>query len=103
MATNHLTGDYDAVVQIAVPQINALLGTLHQNGGKPDARFKLLHSVRMKVGSRRPHPEVSGFGEWVAERRRAQPAVPVPDFRGDLIDGAPPGAAARLRDMLGAF
>ena len=28
---NPLTGDYEAVVQIAIRQINGLLGTLHQN------------------------------------------------------------------------
>ena len=32
---NPLTGDYEAVVQIAIRQINGLLGTLHQNGVDP--------------------------------------------------------------------
>src|SRR6187200_2973284 len=36
---NHLTGDFDAVVQISMRQINGLLATLHQMGAdiaRPD-------------------------------------------------------------------
>ena len=29
---NSLTGDYEAVLEIAIRQINGVLGTLHQNG-----------------------------------------------------------------------
>jgi hypothetical protein len=42
---NVLTGDYEAVLQIAIRQINGLLGTLHQNGATQDAALKLLHST----------------------------------------------------------
>jgi protein required for attachment to host cells len=34
---NALTGDYEAVLQIATRQINGVLGTLHQNEASEDA------------------------------------------------------------------
>ena len=42
---NALTGDYEAVLQIAIRQINGLLGTLHQNGATEDAALRLPHST----------------------------------------------------------
>ena len=50
MATNSLTGDFQAIFQIATLQLNALLATLHQNGATPDASLQLLHSVNVAVG-----------------------------------------------------
>ena len=46
---NSLTGDYEAVVQIAIRQINGLLATLHQNAND-DAPLKLLHSTSVRIG-----------------------------------------------------
>jgi hypothetical protein len=34
---NNLTGDYEAVLQISVRQINGILATMHQNRMNPDA------------------------------------------------------------------
>jgi hypothetical protein len=42
--TNALTGDYEAVFEIAIPQLNGLLGTLHQNRGIPGATPVTPHS-----------------------------------------------------------
>jgi hypothetical protein len=42
---NVLTGDYEAVLQIAIRQINGVLGTLHQNRAMQNAALELLHST----------------------------------------------------------
>ena len=47
---NVLTGDYEAVVQIATRQVDGLLGTLHQNAAIPDATPTLLTSVTVRIG-----------------------------------------------------
>ena len=46
---NNLTGDFEAVVQVSVRQINGMLATLHQNGASNDAPLKLLHSVAARL------------------------------------------------------
>jgi hypothetical protein len=103
MATNQLTGDYDAVVQIAIRQINGLLATLHS--APADEPLKLQHSVRVAVGGvRRPRPELDDFSDWVVGiRRESRSRLTAADFRGQLIGAAPPGAAARIVDTLMAF
>ncbi len=94
---NPLTGDFDAVVQFAVRQVNALLATLHQNGMGADTPLKLLHSERVRIGDRPDKPsEVGAFGDWVLTYGNARlegPKRPVQDL---LVDTAPPGASKRL-------
>jgi hypothetical protein len=64
--TNPLTGDYEAVVEIATRQIDGLLGTLHQNGLQDTASLALLHSTITRVGDPHPRPpDVTAFGDWV--------------------------------------
>ena len=104
MATNQLTGDFDAVVQIALRQINGLLATLHQNGANENAPLRLLHSVRLPVGvSRRPLPDLGGLGDWVVDLHASHPRIPSAAFQEQLVATAPPGAAARLTDALAAL
>ena len=56
--SNPLTGDCEAVVQIATRQLNGLLGALHQNADQ-DAALKLLHSTSARIGDPpRQDPEV---------------------------------------------
>jgi peroxiredoxin len=94
---NALTGDFDAVVQVAVRQINGLLATLHQNGLGSDTALKLLHSVRARVGDAgRRTPDVAAFGDWVLEYQRARPAGPRQPVRDLLVAASPPGAARRI-------
>ena len=93
---NHLTGDYEAVVQIAVRQINGLLATLHQNGTAEDAPLKLLHSVSTRVGDpRRRPPDVAVFGDWVLEYQKARSRGRMDSLRAELVGMAPPGASSR--------
>lgn len=101
---NPLTGDFDAVVQVAVRQINGLLATLHQNGARTTTALKLLHSVRARVGAVKRRPtEVGAFGEWALNFERARPAGPRGPLRAELTAGAPPGTARRLETAFTDF
>lgn len=91
---NALTGDYDAVLQVAVRQINGLLATLHQNGAHERAALKLLHSSSIRVGDPAPQePEVAEFHEWVRSFHQTQRQVRGPMVQGYLTQTAPPGVA----------
>jgi peroxiredoxin len=101
---NPLTGGYEAVVQIAVRQIDALLGTIHQNAATPDPVLKLLHSAAMRVGDpRRKFPDVGVFGEWLTEYQRAGPGRGLGAIRTQLIATTPPGAAKMLTDAFAKY
>jgi hypothetical protein len=101
---NALTGGYEAVVQIAVRQIDALLGTLHQNAAAPDSVLKLLYSTAMRIGDpRRKFPDVGVFGEWLTEYQRAGPGRGLDQIRTELIATTPPGAARMLTDAFAKF
>jgi peroxiredoxin len=119
---NPLTGDFEAVVQIAVRQINGLLATLHQNGLDSDPALqvpvrqingslatlhqnvlssgptlKLLHSVRARVGDAgRWAPDVAAFGDWVLEYQQARPAGPRSPIRDLLVAASPPGLTQKI-------
>jgi peroxiredoxin len=101
---NQLTGAFEAVVQIAVRQINGLLGTLHQNGAAGDAPLQLLHSVIARVGDPgRRLPDVVVFGDWVLEYQKARSRGIRDVVRGELVGMAPPGAAQKLADAFAAL
>ncbi len=101
---NPLTGDYEAVVQIAIRQINGLLGTMHQNAATPDAALKLLHSTTLRIGDRpRRPPDVDAFGNWLIQYQKAAPGRGLRDVRARLTAVAPPGAARMLSDALAGF
>jgi len=101
---NPLTGDFDAVVQVAVRQINGLLATLHQNGASTTPPLKLLHGVRARVGDvSRRDTEVAAFGDWALTFERARPAGPLGPLRAELVAGAPPGTARRLETAFATF
>jgi peroxiredoxin len=93
---NPLTGDFDAVVQISVRQINGLLATLHQNGANSNTILKLLHGARARIGVKVKPPDLTAFGDWIRhyqEARRSGPRQPIHDL---LVGSAPPGAAKRI-------
>jgi peroxiredoxin len=101
---NPLTGGYEGVVQISLRQLNAVLGTIHQNGALPNPVLKLLHSVAMRIGdSRRTLPDVGSFGDWLTEFQRTGSGRGLADIRAELSAGAPPGAAKVLSDALTRF
>lgn len=101
---NNLTGEYDAVVQVGVRQINGLLATLHQKGNDEDAPLQLLHSASLRVGDpRRRIPDVVDFGDWVLEYHRTHETLPPGDLPELLTTHAPPGAAGRMKDIFSRF
>lgn len=101
--SNPLTGDYTAVVQIAMRQLNGLLGTLHQNGGQ-DAALKLLHSATTRIGDPpRRHPEVGAFGDWAVAYQKAAPGHGMADVRSLVTATAPPGASTMFTDAFAGF
>jgi thiol-disulfide isomerase/thioredoxin len=101
--SNPLTGDCEAVVQIATRQLNGLLGALHQNADQ-DAPLKLLHSTSARIGDPpRREPEVGPFGEWVIAQQRAGSGLGLDDLRSQLTATAPPGTAKLLSEAFDEF
>jgi peroxiredoxin len=100
--SNNLTGDFEAVAQIAARQINGLLATLHANGVNEDEPLQLLHSGAVRVGDRPPGPgDLTGdFGNWVVAFQRARGPVGLGDLGTHLTGNAPPGVARVLADLL---
>jgi len=47
---NNLTGDYEAVLQVKLQQVNAILATLHQARMDKDASPSFPHSVSFRIG-----------------------------------------------------
>jgi hypothetical protein len=103
---NPLTGDFEAALQIAIRQINGILGTLHQNGAIKDAALQTPHSTTGRIGDfRRGPPDggVNAFEDWVIQFQRAGPGRGLRDIQAELIATAPPGAARMLTDAFDAL
>lgn len=101
---NNLTGDWEAVVEVGVRQINGLLATLHQKGNSEEESLQLLHSTTLRVGDApRRFPDVGDFGDWVLEYHRTHEDVPAGNLSGYLTGTAPPGAARRMKDLISQF
>jgi peroxiredoxin len=100
---NNLTGDYEAVMQVSIRQVNGLLATLHQNGENKDATPTFPHSLVVRVGEQNPGGKlgVLKFGEWVSAIKpefslagaQAGAARVIAEF-----PALPPGAATLLKD-----
>src|SRR5271166_1299248 len=96
--SNSLTGDYEAVLQIAIRQVNGVLGTLHQNGATPNAALQLLHSTTLQIADQ-PLPGTGEvFEDWVTKFQRAGPGRGLRDIKAQLTATAPPGAARMLTE-----
>lgn len=109
---NNLTGDYEAVLQVSVRQINGLLATLHQHGGEPPDKWPRFphRAVGMAVGGL---PKILDRGvvlytKWLGSAVQAlrgsgpsfgSSASPL-EIGAQLAEKAPPGAAVRLRESL---
>src|SRR4029079_15825741 len=101
---NNLTGNFDAVVEIGVRQINGLLATLHQNGSSDNNPLALLHSATFRIGHpRRQFPDVGDFGDWVMKYHRAHAEVPIDQLQDHLTATTPAGAAGRMQDVFSRF
>lgn len=97
---NYLTGDYKAVVQISLRQLNGLLATLHQNGASEDPPLKLPHSTNLRVGDNPKSPLVtrSHFRDWVRRVQVAGGPGDLQELRAHLAANVPPGAAQAMDD-----
>ncbi len=106
---NSLTGDYEAVLQVAVRQITGLLGTLHQNGDQQANPMTMPHSEVGRIGDPRRRPPDGGvlttgvFEEWVSAYQRGGLGRGLETLQTQLIDAAPPGAARMLTDAFAAL
>ena len=105
---NNLTGDYEAVFQVSVRQINGLLATLHQNGATGSSVFpNFLHSEgNLRVGDVPKYLtyELTQFSDWVSNAVQSfYVAGGAPVTGADLVATAPPGLAphfdAALKDI----
>jgi len=108
---NLLTGDYEAVLQIATRQIAGLIGTLHQNGANQNNNpMTLPHSESGRIGDPRRGPPYGGvltgggvFADWVSDYQRAGRGGGLTNLQTTLIETAPPGAARMLTDAFAAL
>jgi hypothetical protein len=101
---NPLTGGFDAVVEIGIPQINGLLATLHQKGVSEDNPLALLHSATFRVGDpSRKFPDVGDFGDWVLEYHRTHTGIKPENLPEHLATTTPPGAATRMKEVFSRF
>ena len=108
---NNLTGDYDAVLEVSVRQINGLLATLHQNGGDKDKSPHFPHSVKnIRVGTSPKilDPHLIQFSQWLGSAVQSLRAAGGPgissasplEIGAHLAKKAPPGAVARFNKDL---
>jgi peroxiredoxin len=116
---NNLTGDYEAVLQVSVRQINGILATLHQNGaasiktsptfpggvaGAPvDLSPSFPHSEIFRVGDTpaAQQPGMVAFNKWLVSEQKQYQLVPVAGGQWTVsFDTAPPGLVTRLEEQL---
>ncbi len=102
---NHLTGDYEAVVQVSVRQINGLLATLHQHGAKGSGlKPSFPHSVaNLRLGDRPKYLEWEKvhFANWLGGAVQSFRASGAPAVTGaELAAKVPPGVTARFQAAL---
>src|SRR5258708_599201 len=100
---NFLTGDYEAVIQVSIRQINGVLATLHQNGEGKVATTTFPHSQPVRVGEQNPigRTEALEFGKWISAVKpqfsRAGAEVGTTAIEANFPT-LPPGAAILLKD-----
>src|SRR5262249_46042540 len=102
---NSLTGEYEAVVQASIRQINGLLATLHQNGAKGSGLTpNFPHSVgNLRVGDVPAYlqPATFQFSQWLSRTVQSfQSAGGTAVTGAELAAKAPPGIAARFQTAL---
>ncbi|HSI65701.1 MAG TPA: hypothetical protein VLE43_21425, partial [Candidatus Saccharimonadia bacterium] len=103
---NPLTGDYEAVLQVSVRQLNGLLATMHQNRWEKEQtpgskQPTFAHSGEFRIGTPAPFldPAVLRFQSWLTTRRAelAEGEQGSLDASG-LMAKFPPGAAEQLME-----
>lgn len=104
---NALTGDYEAVLQVSIRQVNGLLATLHQNGDIPLKSPHLPHRVSFLLGdglSGGGAPSgAAGIGPWIAGQKLWQDSGNLDVYRDHAVKVAAPGVAVRLSEAITAI
>jgi peroxiredoxin len=100
---NNLTGDFQAVIQISVRQLNGILATIHQNRIDPDISPSFVHSTSMPIGKALQYGstlETARFRQWASEASpiMAAGAESVQNARALLSGVQPAGLAQMYRD-----
>src|SRR5688500_17460151 len=103
---NELTGEYEAVLQVSVRQVNGLLATLHQNGDTPPKSPHLPHTVAFTLGDGATggsvSPGIAGLGTWIAGQKLWQDSGTFKTYRDKAPSVAAPGVAVRLVEAITA-
>jgi hypothetical protein len=83
-------------VLLRVAAINALLATLHQNGGDENVSPSFPHVGRKRIGDPHPiaHPDLIDLAGWLNQLPREGGGPP---NIGEFLDTAPPGVRSTLR------
>ncbi|RBP45377.1 peroxiredoxin [Roseimicrobium gellanilyticum] len=101
---NELTGDYEAVLQVSVRQVNGLLATLHQNGDIPQRSPSLPHVIAYMIGQGTtepgPSPGIGGLHTWIAGQKLWQDSGTFKVYRENAVKVAAPGVASRLSEAI---
>lgn len=99
---NNLTGDFEAVLQVSLRQINGILATMHQSRVDPNTSPSFAHTASIHVGSPPPWLDAPArrFAEWVGAVGKytgatQQSAVAA---RSSLLQKMPPGATQRFEE-----
>lgn len=116
--SNNLTGDYEAVLEVSVRQINGILATFHQNSGEKGKSPHFPHTVpdfRIGKPPKILDPSIASFSKWLAGAVKSvrgaggsgfmSEATPL-EIGAHLAATAPPGVTAELnrnlRDLITA-
>jgi peroxiredoxin len=96
---NNLTGIYDAVLQVSLPKINAILAHLHQAGMDPNAEISFPHSTSFRIDSPIAQQDVRDRVRFMKWMHKAYEHVRATTAGGDvarriLSIKAPPGFAS---------
>src|SRR5512132_2430802 len=96
---NKLTGEYEAVLQFSVRQLNGILATMHQKRMDPKASPSFPHSDSIALDDRpvAVRPEVLRYGSWVMDAVKAMPlpaGASISQTRQLMSGKMPPGVAS---------
>src|SRR3972149_10872564 len=96
---NNLTGDYQAVLQVSVRQLNGILATMHQKRMYPTASPTFPHSGSIRVGDLPLSYGVESlrYRSWVSDHvkaLRAPAGASIAETRQLLSGKTPPGVSS---------
>lgn len=95
---NNLTGDYQAVLQLSVRQLDGILATMHQRRIDPKASPTFPHAQSFHIGDQPAAIAIEAprYRNWVVDRLQALPleaGAPIAARRRLVSGAAPPGLA----------